>query len=191
MSTTERPSIILILIRGAIYGMVAGLAMAMFAMIASVTYQHHGFFTPLFHISALLGSPDAMMASVSQAMTGHHFWFTAGPAVLGLVIHMVTGAAYGMVFVLIAQRLRRSLVIPAGMVYGLAVFVVSSFVGLPVAAKLTGAGPVITNMAKMVGWSTFAVEHLMFGTVLGLLTFALSHSNSAEPQIELPAPVAA
>jgi len=191
MSTSERTSPAPLLIRGAVYGMVAGMAMAMFAMVASVTYQHHGFFTPLYHISALLESPDAMMTSVSQAMAGHHFWFTAGPALLGLMIHMVTGAAYGMVFVLITQRLHRSLVIPAGMAYGLAVFVISSFIGLPIAAKVTASGPVITNMAKMVGWSTFAVEHLMFGTVLGLLTFALGRTTQTEPQLELRSPVAA
>jgi len=171
--------------------MVAGMAMATFAMVASVTYQHHGFFTPLYHISALLGSPDAMMTSVRQAMAGHHFWFSAGPALLGLMIHIVTGAAYGMVFVLITRHLHPSRVIPAGMAYGLAVFAVSSFIGLPVAAKLTASGPVITNMAKMVGWSTFAVEHLMFGAVLGLLTFALSRTTQTEPQLELRSPVAA
>lgn len=184
MPTSERTSPASLLIRGAIYGMVAGMAMAMFAMTASVTYQHHGFFTPLFHISALLGSPEAMMTSVSQAMAGHHFWFAPGPALLGLMIHMATGAAYGMVFVLATQRLRRSLVIPAGMAYGLAVFVVSSFIGLPVAAKLTASGSVITNMAKMVGWSTFAVEHLLFGAVLGLLTLGLIRSARPEPRVD-------
>jgi hypothetical protein len=191
MSTSERTSPVPLLIRGAVYGMVAGMAMATFAMVASVTYQHHGFFTPLYHISALLGSPDAMMTSVRQAMAGHHFWFSAGPALLGLMIHIVTGAAYGMVFVLITRHLHPSRVIPAGMAYGLAVFAVSSFIGLPVAAKLTASGPVITNMAKMVGWSTFAVEHLMFGAVLGLLTFALSRTTQTEPQLELRSPVAA
>jgi hypothetical protein len=191
VSTTQHPSAVPLLIRGAVAGMVAGMVMAMFAMLASVTYQHHGFFTPLLHISALVGSPDAMMTSVSQAMAGHHFWISVGPAALGLMIHMVTGAAYGMVFVLIAQRLRRSQVIPAGMVYGLAVFVVSSFVGLPVAARLTAAGPVISNMAKMVGWSTFAVEHLMFGAVLGVLTVALSRSSTTDSPVGLRSPVAA
>jgi hypothetical protein len=191
MSTTERTSPVPLLIRGAISGMVAAMAMAMFAMIASVTYQHRGFFTPLFHISALVGSPDAMMTSVSQAMAGHHFWFTAGPAVLGLMIHLATGAVYGMAFVLVAQRLRRRMVIPAGMVYGLVVFAVSSLIGLPIAARLTGAGSVITNMASMVGWSTFAAEHLLFGTVLGLLTFARSRSGSTEAQVELRSTVPA
>jgi len=169
--------------------MFAATAMAMFAMIASVSYQHHGFFTPLFHISALLSSPQAMMESIKQAMTGHNFWFSAGPGLLGLMIHMVTGAAYGMIFLLIARGLRRNMVIPAGMVYGLGVFVVSSFVALPVAAKVTGAGSVITNMAKMVGWSTFAVEHLVFGAALGLLTFAFAGVRTAEPQAQPRSPV--
>lgn len=191
MSTANRSSPLpQLLVRGAILGMVAGIVMAMFAMVASVSYQHHGFFTPLFHISALFGTPTAMMESMTQAMAGHPFRFSAGPALLGLMIHMVTGAAYGMVFVLLAQRLRRSLVIPAGMVYGLAVFVVSSFVGLPVASALTGAGPVITNMAKMVGWSTFAVEHLMFGTTLGLLTFAFGGVDTKAPHAALRTSVA-
>ena len=132
-----------------------------------------------------------MMRSVSEATAGHHFWFAAGPASLGLMIHMATGAAYGMVFVLITQRLRRSLVIPAGMAYGLAVFVVSSFIGLPIAAKLTASGPVIADMAEMVGWSTFAVEHLVFGTVLGLLAFALSRTTHTDPRPGLRSPVTA
>ena len=98
--------------------MVAGAVMAMFAMVASVTYQHHGFFTPLLHISALFGSPAAMMRSVSEAMTGNRFWFTAGPAALGLLIHMMTAAMFGIGFVLVARRIRRAALVPAGGVYG-------------------------------------------------------------------------
>ena len=138
--------------------------MAMFAMVASVTYQHHGFFTPLFHISALFGSPDTMMRSGMEAMAGNKFWFSPGPALLGLVIHMVTGAMFGIGFAFLARRARRDVLVPAGAIYGLAVFVVSAFVGLPVAAKITGSGTTISDMASMVGWATFAVEHMMFGT---------------------------
>lgn len=155
--------------RGAIGGMIAGAAMAMFAMVASVSYQHHGFFTPLFHISALAGSPKSMMISVSRAMAGNRFWFVAGPAFVGLMIHMVTGAAYGMVFALVTRPLRRGALVPVGMVFGMATFLVSSFVALPIAASITGAGTTISDMAKMVGWSTFVLEHLMFGLVLGAL----------------------
>lgn len=155
-----------VLMRGAIGGMIAGVAMA---MVASVTYQHHGFFTPLFHISALFGSPKSMMTSIGEAMAGNKFWFAAGPAFVGLMIHMVTGAAYGMVFALVARRLHRNALVPVGMVFGLGTFFVSSFVGLRVAATITGAGTTISDMAKMVGWPTFALEHLMFGLVLGAL----------------------
>ena len=78
-----------------------------------------------------------------EAMAGNKFWFSAGPAVLGVLIHMMTGA--------------------------MAVFVVSAFVGLPVAAKITNSGTIISDMASMVGWATFAIEHMMFGLVLGTL----------------------
>lgn len=150
--------------------MIAGAVMAMFAMVASVTYQHHGFFTPLFHISALFGSPDAMMRSATEAMAGNKFWFSAGPAVLGLLIHMMTGAMFGIGFAFIARRLPRAVLVPSGAAYGLAVFVMSAFVGLPVAAKITSSGATISDMASMVGWATFALEHLIFGFVLGVIT---------------------
>ena len=149
--------------------MVAGAAMAMFAMVASVTYQHHGFFTPLFHISALFGSPDAMMRSAAEAMTGNKLLFSAGPAGLGLLIHMMTGAMFGIAFALLARRLPRAALVPAAAMYGLAVFVVTAFIALPIAAKVTGSGTTISDMASMVGWATFAIEHMMFGLVLGIL----------------------
>jgi uncharacterized membrane protein YagU involved in acid resistance len=167
-STTAQP-VKAIVLRGSVGGMIAGAAMAMFAMVASVTYQHHGFFTPLFHISALFGSPDAMMRAGMEAMAGNKFWFSAGPAALGLLIHMMTGAMFGIGFALLAGRLSRTLLVPAGAVYGLAVFVVSAFVSLPVAAKVTNSGNIISDMASMVGWATFAIEHMMFGLVLGAL----------------------
>jgi len=108
--------------------MAAAVAMAMFAMIASVTYQHHGFFTPLFHISALVGSP-------------------------------------------------KSMIIMAGALYGLGVLVMTPFVLLPVAAAVAGSGATISRMAQMVGRSTFAIEHMMFGIGLGAV-FSASRSSA-------------
>ena len=167
--------------RGGVAGMIAGAAMAMFAMVASVTYQHHGFFTPLFHISALFGSPDAMMRSVAETMAGNKFWFSAGPAALGLLIHMMTGAAFGIGFTFLARRLPRAALVPAGAVYGLAAFALSGSVGLPVAAEITGSGITISDMASVVGWATFAVEHMMFGLVLGAIALrsAPAHGRTA------------
>ena len=158
--------------------MLAGVVMAMFAMIASTTYQHHGFFTPLFHISALLGSPASMMTSVQHAMMGQSFWFTPGAALAGLAIHMGTGAAYGMMFALIARLIPRRALIPVGALYGLIIFAVSSFVALPLAASVTGAGDSISHMARIVGWGTFALEHVMFGLALGIFFYVTSKSEN-------------
>lgn len=163
--------------------MIAGAAMAMFAMVASVTYQHHGFFTPMFHISALFGSPDAMMRSVAEAMADNKFWFSTGPAALGLVIHMMTGAMFGIAFAYLARRLPRTALVPVGAMYGLAVFAMSAFVGLPIAAKVTNSGTTISDMASMVGWATFAVEHMMFGLVLGALAFRTAPADSPDATV--------
>jgi hypothetical protein len=174
-------------VRGGVGGMIGGAVMAMFAMTAAVTYQHHGFFTPLFHISALFGSPDAMMRSATEAMAGNRFWFSASPAALGLMIHMVTGAMFGIGFAVVARRLPRTALIPAGAVYGLAVFVASAFVGLPVAAKLTGTGSTISDRASMVGWATFAIEHMLFGVVLGaVLSVVARRSPTANSEPGAP-----
>ena len=81
-----------------------------------------------------------MMTSLGEAMAGNRFWFAAGPAFVGLMIHMVTGAAYGMVFAVVARRLHRNALVPVGMVFCLGTFFVSSFVGLRIAATITGAG---------------------------------------------------
>jgi hypothetical protein len=165
-ASTARAGTRATVVRGAVGGVIAGAVMAMFA---SVTCQHHGFFTPLFPISALFGSLDATMRSVEEATVGHRFWFDAGPAALGLAIHMAIGAMFGVGFVLLTRRLRVPANVLTGAGYGLVVFVVSAFVGLPIAATVTGSGSTISDMASMVDWVTFAVEHMVFGAVLGVL----------------------
>lgn len=142
-----------------------------------MTYQHRGFFTPLFHISVAVGNPSAMMTSVSQATAGHRFWFTPGAALVGLVVHMMTGAAFGMMFAVFARATRDRMLLLAGALFGLMVFVVSSFIGLPIAAAITNSGSVLSDMAKMVGWTTFAVEHLIFGLAVGAVLLVASPST--------------
>ncbi|MHB1290516.1 hypothetical protein, partial [Georgenia sp.] len=147
-------------LRGALLGAGASLVMAAFAMMAAVTYQATGFFTPLYHIASTLISPEAMMTSIAQAADGSLFFFTFGPAVLGAVIHMMIGAMYGAVFAVVARglRLHGPVLVLGGTVWGAMVFVVSSFVALPVAAGLFGSGDQIAQMASMVGYPTFLVE---------------------------------
>jgi len=146
-----------LLIIGAIAGMVAGAMMAMYAMLASATFLGQGFFTPLYGIASPLLGPSAMMQSMKQGI-----YLAAGPALLGLIFHMLWSAFYGMLFALLASflQLKGMLALVGGLVYGRVVLAVMSFVVLP----LVGAG----TMPAMIGWPSFVVEHLIFGMVLGL-----------------------
>lgn len=155
---------------GAGAGVIASLAMAMYAMIAAWE-KGTGFFTPLYHIASLWAPGDAMIASMQEATSGADFHFVFGTALLGAMIHMMTGAMYGAVFGLIVSRFNLGLAVlaGAGLVYGAIVFAVSAFIGLPLAAAIFDSGDPIKNMAEMAGWGTFFVEHLLFGLSLGLL----------------------
>jgi hypothetical protein len=144
--------------------------MAVFAMIASATYHGVGFFTPMYHIASSVISPQTMMTSVGEAQSGNLFYFAAGPATLGLALHLAVGAVFGAVFSLAvaAFRIRGPSLVPAGIVYGGLVLLFTSFVGLPIAAAVFGGGDPIRTMPSLAGWWTFTIEHLMFGAVLGV-----------------------
>ncbi|MFD2024621.1 hypothetical protein [Promicromonospora aerolata] len=155
---------------GAVAGVIASLVMAMYAMVAGWV-QDTGFFTPLYHIASLVAAPETMMTSMENGTAGTAFTFSFGVAVLGALIHMMTGAVYGAVFGLLMARLRLgTLALTAlGLVWGAIVLVMSAFILLPLAAAATGAGEPIADMAAMAGWGTFTVEHLLFGIVLGMI----------------------
>jgi len=168
--------------RGALAGVGASLVMAMYAMIAAWTYQHTGFFTPLYHIAATFAAPDTMMRSMEAAMAGNSFTLVFGPAVLGAMIHMMVGAMYGAIFAVVARFLRwhGAALLGAAIAWGLIVFAMSSWIGLPIAAALFGGGEPIRDMASMVGYPTFILEHLLFGATLGFLLLGISRNRSEQ-----------
>lgn len=172
--TTSSTSLVRAALSGAVAGVIASLVMAMYAMVAGWV-QGTGFFTPLYHIASVVAAPDTMMTSMEAGMAGDAFTFFFGTAVLGAVVHMMTGAMYGAVFGLLVTRLRLGTLALSGLglVWGAIVLVVSAFVLLPVTAAVTGAvtgaGEPIADMADMAGWGTFTVEHLLFGVVLGAI----------------------
>jgi hypothetical protein len=170
-------------IKVGVYGGVIGsVAMAMYAMIISNSVKHTGFFTPLYHIASAFISPSAMMTSMGQAMHGNSGYFALGPAVVGAIVHMMTGAIFGAVFGIIIARVHPSqaITVVAGTMFGLLVMVVNSFIGLPIAARLFGGGRPISHMATIVGWGHFTVEHVIFGMMLGIIVAAkLSHPSES------------
>lgn len=156
---------------GALLGAGASLVMAAFAMMAAATYQGAGFFTPLYHIASTFIAPSTMMTSMEQAMAGNMFYFAFGPAVVGAIVHMMVGAMYGVIFAIAAVllRLRGPVLIGAGAVWGVVVFVMSSFIALPLAAAVFSSGDQISQMASKVGYGTFVTEHVLYGLALGAL----------------------
>ena len=146
------------LIAGAIAGMIGGAMMAMFTMIATATYLGMGFFTPLYVMASPLIGKQVMMT----AMHGGVFYFALGPAVLGLVVHMMWSALWGIIFGLIAAglHLRGVAAVVGGMIYGLLVLLVMSFIVLPIVGAPT--------LFQLLGWPTWIIGHLLFGMVVGL-----------------------
>lgn len=172
MTRTTRPtSLRRAVLVGAGAGVIASLVMAMYAMFAAYA-KDTGFFTPLYHIASLVtDDADMMKSMMADQAEGDAFTFLAGPAILGAMIHMMTGAMYGAVFGAVVSRLRLGLAPAAGvgLGYGFLVFAMSAYVGLPIAAAIFDSGDPITNMAEMAGWGTFVVEHLLFGLALGIV----------------------
>jgi hypothetical protein len=64
-----------------------------------------------------------------------------------------------------------------------------AFLALPVFASVFGGGEPISDMPKLAGWGTFAIEHAIYGAVLGLWPL-LRHAGSTtvpERSAERPA----
>ena len=169
---------------GAVAGVIASLVMAMYAMGASWA-KDTGFFTPLYHIASLWADQDDMMKSMmGNKEDGDAFTFVFDTALLGAVIHLVTGAIYGAIFGLAVAKLPlgAALIAGLGIVYGAIVFAVSAWIGLPLAATVFDAGDPIKNMPEMAGWGTFVIEHLLYGLVLGLLVAVTSSRTASVPE---------
>jgi uncharacterized membrane protein YagU involved in acid resistance len=159
MDATKNSSrLIKLLLIGAIAGMIGGAVMAMFTMIATSTYLNMGFFTPLYAIASPLAGQQTLMSSQHQGL----FYFALGPALVGLVVHMMWSALYGMIFGLIvyATHLKGALAVISGIVYGVLVMLLMSFIVAPIADA--------PNLLQMLGGLSFTLGHLMFGLVLGL-----------------------
>ena len=156
--TKNSTRLIKLLIIGAITGMIGGAVMAMYTMIATATYLHMGFFTPMYLIASPLIGQQVLKTSIHQGL----FYFAIGPALLGLVVHMMWAALYGMIFGLIAYgtHLKGVVAVISGLVYGVLVMLFMSFVIAPI----VGA----PNILNLLGWPTWTIGHLLFGLVLGL-----------------------
>src|SRR5438105_4267264 len=144
---------------GALVGVIGGVLMAVFTMLASGTYLQTGFFTPMYAIAAPLIGRQTLQTSLTHGV----FYFALGPALLGLVVHLLWSAFWGMIFGLIARglHLTEGVAIIGGLVYGLLVMLVMSFIVVPI----VGA----PDLLRLVGTLSFIIANALFyGLPLGL-----------------------
>lgn len=140
------------LVRGALIGVVAGIVFAMFEMIAAWA-MGDGFWMPLRMIGAIVLGEEALEGSYSLA----------GAATAGAVVHMALSALYGAVFgalLALVPVLRGSagLLVAAGSLYGLALWLVNFYVVAPIAFEwFQDANAVVQFVAHVV----------FFGALLG------------------------
>jgi hypothetical protein len=154
--------------RGIFAGLVASVVMAVFAMVASGTYQGRGLFTPMYH-AAFIIDEETMGDAIAKAGEGEPFYFFRETFIFGMIAYVLLGGAFGGLFAVVAKKLRLqgTRAILGGVVYGLGVMVVMSLAVLPGAAKLFGAGEPISRMGAEVGWPTFVAQFAVFGLALG------------------------
>jgi len=150
-----------ILLWGVIAGIIGGVLMALFVMIASATYLHMGFFTPLYAIAEPLIGPQPLLTSIADGT----FYLAPGPALLGLVSHLLWSAFWGLIFGLFARRLHLTggKAIISGLVYGVLVMLVMVFLVLPI----VGA----SSLQQILGGWAFVLtvaNALFYGISLGL-----------------------
>jgi uncharacterized membrane protein YagU involved in acid resistance len=82
------------------------------------------------------------------------------PIIVGTLIHLLTGGIFGAVFAWIMPRLPRGIWVVAGLIYGEAVWLISTFILLPIVA------PLITTADA--NFNVLLIGHVIYGLVLGI-----------------------
>lgn len=81
------------------------------------------------------------------------------PILIGTAVHLTTGTIFGAIFAHLMPRLPRGFMIVAALMYALGVWLISSFVILPIVAP-----PMIAADANK---SILLIAHVVYGIVLG------------------------
>lgn len=131
---------------GVVAGIIGGMLMAMVMMMATAA-GGMGFLTPLRLIAATFYGKDAM--------TG------GGPLIVGLVMHMMNAMVFGVIFAWIAgRRLPAMQALMAGVAFGVAIWAVVTFGGLPM------LNPMMRERVAMMAVAWF-MAHVAFGIGVG------------------------
>lgn len=153
--------------KAAAAGVIGGLVMGLYMMVANAL-MGGGFWTPM----NLIGGTFAAFRPVTEV-------FTAGPSVVGTLMHLVTAALFGLLYGALALTFfdnglsKMGTAAVSGLLYGAAVYLV---MGLFIGPMID---PLITAMPPI----TYFVSHLVFGLVTAL-ALAMMSRRPTEVTIE-------
>ena len=142
---------------GVVAGLVGGLAMAIYTM-TNELLSGHSIFTPLYMTAA----PLVGMGAMERGMSGGALHFELVPAMVGMVVHFLWTAFWGLLFAVLLWA-TRALGWPGfalGIVWGYVAGTLMSAVVLPA----VGLKP----MWAMPGPTVFVLDHLAFGLPLAV-----------------------
>lgn len=161
MAYTNNRSVAGVVGGGAVAGIIAGIVMAMFTMMYA-GMMGMGFWMPLRLIAATLFGVDALVG-------------TGGVLFVGLVLHMVVSAVFGIIFAaIVGARTSGAAAVGWGLIYGVAIWAVMGFLVVPVANSTMN--PRLPMMA-----GAFFIEHLLFGITLGITPALMRRFAGREP----------
>ena len=141
-------------------GIIGGIVMAAYAMMHGAAVGI-GFWTPMRLIAATTNGVDALIGG-------------GGTLIWGFMIHIVTAAVWGVIFAaLLPRRAGVGAGFGLGLLYGIAVWAVMTFVALAL------LDPTMQARISLMQGSWF-INHLIFGAVTGVLVPAFRTRAAAE-----------
>lgn len=97
---------------------------------------------------------------IATVVYGPEAAFGVAPIIVGTLVHLITGGVFGAVFAWLIPCLPRGFWIVVGLIYGLIVWLISSFIILPVVAP-----PMIAADANK---NVLLLAHVVYGLVVGV-----------------------
>jgi uncharacterized membrane protein YagU involved in acid resistance len=140
----------------------------LFLCVASATWGDAGVFSPFYRIAGVLDRA-AYDISLEEAANGSRFWLELQTTLPGVCVHLALAGLFGMLFFLVTRELpstRPAVVVAAGVVWGLLVALLMVPV-LGLVGREVGGGALITDAPSQMGWSTYLLMHLVYGSSLG------------------------
>jgi hypothetical protein len=155
---------------GILGGVVAGIAMGLFVMLASATWLGDGLFTPAYRV-AFIVETTVLDTALREAAAGDRFYLSREAFSFGIALHCFAAGGFGALFALAARALRprgRRALALTGLAYGLLVAALTGLVVLPAIGRMGDLGAPIGSLAGAVGWPSFLAAHAVYGLALVL-----------------------